>query len=237
MKILITSGGTTVPIDPVRTISNSSTGRFGAKLARCALIANQEVIYLVSNQGQSPFSYSVNFYTEKDIQNTMHELTQLYQFTEQYKEHYHEHRYHHFDEYQTLLQSILEKEQPDIVILAAAVSDYLVDYAPFKVRSSTDLTLQLKKAPKLIHSVKQWATNCFLVGFKLLVNATDDELILAAQQSIMHNDADLVIANDLASIKQGEHEVIMVERNGSLQKYTDNIATTIIERSLKRWDT
>jgi len=33
MKILITSGGTDVPIDDVRKISNMSSGKYGAEIA------------------------------------------------------------------------------------------------------------------------------------------------------------------------------------------------------------
>ena len=33
MKILVTSGGTKIPIDRVRDITNMSTGTFGSKIA------------------------------------------------------------------------------------------------------------------------------------------------------------------------------------------------------------
>lgn len=231
MRILITSGGTTVPIDPVRYISNSSTGKFGADLARSALLANAEVIYLTSTLGKSPFSCNIDFYSSTHWDD---QFKSLNEFCAQYRHHYQEYRYQHFQEYAELLQTLIEKQQPDIIILAAAVSDYLVsNYSDKKVRSKENLTLHFQTAPKLIHFVRQWAEKSFIVGFKLLVDATDSELVIAAKDSIAKNNIDLVVANDLSSIKRGAHEIILVERDGKYQKYTQDLAEAVITRALK----
>src|SRR3990167_3633098 len=155
MRILISSGGTTVPIDPVRNISNSSSGAFGTELARCALIADAEVIYLVSANGKSPFANNFDFYTSTRWEDNFDQFKQHYQFSDKYRQHYREYRYHDFAEYSALLKKIVENEQPDIVILAAAVSDYLVsNYSSTKVRSSENLTIHLEPTPKLIKFIK-----------------------------------------------------------------------------------
>lgn len=233
MRVLITSGGTIVPIDPVRYIGNTSSGRFGAKLARCALQANAEVIYLTSAHAASPFSSHVNFYhNDKD---QLEHIKQLKQFCDQYRQQYHEYRYHSFNDYASQLQSLIENQQPDIIILAAAVSDYLVaNYTEEKIRSSDHLSLQLKTAPKVINAVKQWSDQAFVVGFKLLVNADDADLVAAANKSMAQHHLDLVVANDLASIRRGTHEVIIVEKNGAFQKYTEDAASHVIARALQR---
>jgi phosphopantothenoylcysteine decarboxylase/phosphopantothenate--cysteine ligase len=46
LKILITSGGTKIPIDAVRYITNMSSGTFGAKIATQALKHNLIVHFL-----------------------------------------------------------------------------------------------------------------------------------------------------------------------------------------------
>lgn len=237
MRILITSGGTKVPIDPVRYISNSSTGGFGAAMARCALQAEAETVYLVSSEGKSPFAYTVDLSASPRFEDHCIPLAALNQLHEQYGHHYHEYRYQDFYEYAALLKQLVQKEQPDIVILCAAVSDYLVsNYSNQKIRSSESLTIQLETAPKLIHSIKKWSNNSFVVGFKLLVGATESELVAAALNSIKQNNIDLVAANDLSSIKRGVHEVLLVEPNGTYQKYIENAASQVIARSLKRWE-
>lgn len=235
MKILITGGGTSIPIDPVRQITNSSTGRFGAAIAKAALIANAEVTYLVSTLGQSPFCVSSDFYTKK-MTEVVHEFEAVRDFAEQYRSHYREFRYQSFNEYACQLKQLVKEDQPDIIIMAAAVSDYLVaNYSQQKIRSSENLTLHFEHAPKLIHYMKEWSPKSFVVGFKLLVDATEAELILAAKKSIEQHALDLVVANDLTSIKRGAHEMILVEPDGSFQKHSQELAKAVIQTTLKRW--
>ncbi len=54
MRILITAGGTREYIDPVRFISNASSGRMGYALARSALRAGHEVTLVTAPTTQRP---------------------------------------------------------------------------------------------------------------------------------------------------------------------------------------
>ncbi|HCO96406.1 MAG TPA: flavoprotein [Phycisphaerales bacterium] len=54
MRILITAGGTREYIDPVRFISNASSGRMGCALARAALKVGHEVMFIVAPTDQKP---------------------------------------------------------------------------------------------------------------------------------------------------------------------------------------
>jgi len=54
MRILITAGGTREYIDPVRFISNASSGRMGFGLARAALKAGHKVTLIAAPTNQSP---------------------------------------------------------------------------------------------------------------------------------------------------------------------------------------
>jgi len=56
MRILITAGGTREYIDPVRFISNASSGRMGYALARAALKAGHKVTLITTPNNQSPSS-------------------------------------------------------------------------------------------------------------------------------------------------------------------------------------
>jgi len=235
MRILITSGGTLVPVDPVRSITNSSTGRFGSTLAAAALQADMEVIYLTSKLGQAPFSRQLDLYQAADWQKTQASLEQFHLFCETYRPHYQEYRYSDFADYAEQLQKLLQTTQPQIVMLAAAVSDYLVsNYTGQKIRSGNSLNIQLTAAPKIIHAAREWAPDAFLVGFKLLIEADDKELVQAASDILQKHNLDLVIANNLSSIQRGAHEVILVERDGSSVKVTEKLAETIMARLVKR---
>lgn len=54
MRILITAGGTREYIDPVRFISNASSGRMGYALARTALKAGHKVTLITAPTAQKP---------------------------------------------------------------------------------------------------------------------------------------------------------------------------------------
>ncbi len=54
-KIVITSGGTKEPIDPVRFISNASSGKMGTALADCAYEQGADVVLISTNEVQKPY--------------------------------------------------------------------------------------------------------------------------------------------------------------------------------------
>ena len=70
MKILVTSGGTKIPIDRVRDITNMSKGTFGSKIATELLKLNQEVYFLKAKGSRSPFKVEIDLakgYNDSDI--------------------------------------------------------------------------------------------------------------------------------------------------------------------------
>jgi phosphopantothenoylcysteine decarboxylase/phosphopantothenate--cysteine ligase len=218
MRVLITSGGTKVPIDRVRDITNLSRGTFGSRIAQEALAAGHEVTLLRAEGSRTPFSSTLDFYGDRDLERASKRLTDLYNFCEKHRQRYVQFTYRNFADYHRRLERLVTggstepaRSQPDIVILAAAVSDYgVTNFFDGKVRSADNLQISLAPLPKLIGKVKLWAPNCFLVGFKLLVNSTPEELYGAAQASIDKNGCGLVVANDLRDIQQGDHCIMLV---------------------------
>jgi phosphopantothenate-cysteine ligase len=57
---LITSGPTSVPIDPVRSIENFSTGTRGARLAEYFLEEGWSVIFLYRENSVRPFRHRIS---------------------------------------------------------------------------------------------------------------------------------------------------------------------------------
>lgn len=214
MKILVTSGGTKIPIDRVRSITNMSKGTFGTKIAVELLQMGHQVIFLRAEGSRSPFTCTVDFYNGGELR----DAEEVYDFCNSHFENYSEFTYKTFDDYAKSLQHIL-RDSPDVTILAAAVSDYgVVNMVDGKIRSKGDLTIELKPLSKLIGQVKEWCPTTHLVGFKLLVDSTEAELIEAARDSLMKNHCDIVVANDLRDIKKGQHQIIVVSPSGN-QKY------------------
>jgi phosphopantothenate-cysteine ligase len=224
MKWLITSGGTKVPIDPVRDITNMSSGTFGSRIAHEALFQGNDVTFLHAKNSKTPYSCTIN---SKDMgfEEAVRQLCDIYDRNRFFKETYREVTFRNFADYAEQLENLLRTQQPDITILAAAVSDYgVVNPAETKIRSKDDLLIELKPLPKLIRKVKEWAPNTLLVGFKLLVNSSVDDLLTAAWKSIEENRCDLVVANDLSDIKNNNHilRVVGQYNNGAHSVYEQN---------------
>ena len=89
----------------------------------------------------------------------------------------------------------------------------------------------LKKTPKIISLVKEWNPAIHLIGFKLLVDVTEDYLIEVARQSLVKNQANLIIANDLTQISAHQHRAIFVEKDRLQTVQTkEEIANLLLEK-------
>lgn len=202
MNILITSGGTSEKIDQVRSITNHSTGQLGKIISEQFLEAGFSVTLVTTPTAAQPNAHPR---LTKVIINDVAEL-----------------------------QTVLEKETPthQVLIHAMAVSDYSPVYmSGFQaVKEATNLEqflqqtnqepkisseeeyqiLFLKKNPKLISLVKTWNPNIRLVGFKLLVDVAQDQLLSVARASLKKNQAEMIVANDLRDIQDGKHRAYLV---------------------------
>ena len=174
---MITSGGTTEPIDDIRCITNRSTGKTASIIANSLSESGFDVTYLHSRDAIKAQSSCKHFAFET------------------------------FNDLDTLLKAKLSETDYDYVIHAAAVSDYSVAPQPGKINSSeTELTLTLKRNPKLINEIKKISPNSGLFAFKL--TSTMDESLINAKVSSLFNlaDCNYVIQNDWSDIKNQSYK-------------------------------
>lgn len=218
MRVLLTSGGTRVPIDRVRHIGNMSRGTFGSRIALELLRLNDRLAhhpidalhFLHAKESRLPFGISADLSSDAHG-GVLDEVTRVAREFRLIGRPLKQHEFSDFQEYEGMLARLCFAHKPHVVILAAAVSDFLVrNYVDGKVRTGDGLEIELRPAPKLISMIKPVHPECKLVGFKLLVDSTDDELEAAARESIERNGCDLVVANDLRDIREGKHRVMMV---------------------------
>lgn len=180
LKMLITSGGTKENIDGVRFISNLSTGKTAAAIADYLSRREHDVTYLHASDAALPNSNCRRI------------------------------EYTSFDEINEKLRNILAEDSFDGIIHIAAVSDYSLDSvmignqkfsAPLKQKidsDSNEITLKLKKNPKIINSLKSYSQNKNLkvVGFKL-TNFSDEAVKLSMVKKLFdHSNCDFVVLND-----------------------------------------
>jgi phosphopantothenoylcysteine decarboxylase/phosphopantothenate--cysteine ligase len=192
MKTLITSGGCKVPIDDVRHIGNFSSGRHGIEIAKGFTDHTDEVV-LFREKGSAYFDEDW-----RDLNNADDVFTYL-----EYKD---------YDEYLGV-KDIIAKWQPDVIISAAAISDYIMDKTEGKISSEGDeLVIRLRKGEKVIQSFRALAPNAIIVGFKLLVSPTDDEKF-AAINKVFNSGVDYVVYNDLTELRKGNPQRYVYRRD------------------------
>ncbi len=162
-KVIITAGATMEPLDPVRYITNHSSGKMGCALARQAKRMGAEVTLIHASMTVQP---------PKGIK-LIHAATAA-AMADAVKAHF---------------------ESADIVIKAAAVSDYRCAHvSEQKIKKKSDsLQLELVKNEDILAWCGAHKTHQTLVGF-----AMESEHVLAnAKEKLMKKNCDLLVANSI----------------------------------------
>ena len=114
-------------------------------------------------------------------------------------------------------------KQYDAVIMPAALSDFIPAQTKGKLDSSGPITIKMKKAPKIISSVRRKHKG-LLYAFKLGSRISDSELIEKAK--VLLKNSDCVIANYSDAMGSKDNKVAIIDNEN-----TDWITGTKIEIS------
>jgi phosphopantothenoylcysteine synthetase/decarboxylase len=214
MNVVVTGGGTIAPIDDVRSIANLSSGRFSAMITEACLNRGATVWHVHAPSAQLPLIRSARF--DLDTADPAAESARLDALRLRWRGV--RDRLHLVPlgrggvaEYAETLCRVLTDRPIDVAFLAMAVSDYEPEPVAGKIDSDgRSLSIQARRAPKVIQSVRDWSPRVYLVGFKLLSRVEPEELIRAAEKACRANRADLTVANDLQTLREGRHTVHLV---------------------------
>ena len=223
MKILVTSGGTSEAIDSVRSITNHSTGSLGKIITETLLAAGHEVCLITTKRAVKPETHpNLSILEIKDTNDLLLEMKE------------------HVQDYQVLIHSMAVSDYTPVYMTGLEEVQASSNLEEFLSRqnhqakiSSTDeiQVLFLKKTPKIISLVKEWNPAIHLIGFKLLVDTSEDHLVDIARKSLIKNKADLIIANDLTKISAKQHRAIFVEKEQLQTAQTkEEIAELLLEK-------
>jgi phosphopantothenoylcysteine decarboxylase / phosphopantothenate---cysteine ligase len=170
--VLITMGGTRVPIDGVRSITNTSSGETGAQLADDLYLRGYDVTVLAARNAIKP------------------KLTTSIKTFDTY------------DDLEKLLEKTLTENRFNHIIHMAAVSDFTVPANTQKISSGKNINLELIPTKKLITMIKTWAPQAFVTGFKLTVNAPRGDVDNAVKSvirnganAVIHNELSQITKN------------------------------------------
>jgi phosphopantothenate-cysteine ligase len=214
MNVLVTGGGTTAPIDDVRTITNVSSGHFAAAISESCLARGARVWHVHAASALLPLARLARF--DLDTADPGAELERLCRLHGEWvakrdRLHLVPLRTGNVAEYAETLEHLLRSHPFHVAFLAMAVSDY--EPVPLAGKTSSreeELIVSCRRTPKVIRSVRDWAPSIYLVGFKLLSRSTTAELINQGEAAGQLNRADLTVANDLQSLIAGQHTVHLV---------------------------
>lgn len=226
MKILITSGGTSESIDQVRSITNHATGRLGATIAKNCLSAGLTVTLVTTKQAIKPEEHErLTIIEITDVAHLFHTLEELVPT--------HDALIHSMavSDYSPVYMTGLEQ-----VKQSSNIEEFLdLSNHEEKISSTEEYqVLFLKKTPKIISYIKQWNPTILLIGFKLLVNASETELLQVARTSLEKNQADYLLANDFTKINTTQHQAYLVSHKGyEVLKTKQEIADCILEKILE----
>jgi phosphopantothenoylcysteine decarboxylase/phosphopantothenate--cysteine ligase len=112
-------------------------------------------------------------------------------------------------------------KENDVIIHAAAVSDFTVKKEKGKIKSGKEVVLKLIPNVKIIDEIKKINPKIKLIGFKAESNVSEKKLIENAYSLLKRSNADLVVANDIGKNKTfgSEHnEVLIVDENRKVKK-------------------
>lgn len=185
--VLITSGGTLEKWDNVRGHTNLSKGIMGCYLAEEALKQGANVIYMHGYFAKLPVNAA--------------QMTLV--------------GFEGIEDLGAKLKYAVQQQGVDIVIMAAAGSDWLVDKVfdqsgnemteQGKMPSDEPPIIHFKKAPKILAQIKTWQPAVTLVGFKLEATTEVAELVARATKRMQSSQASFMVANSSKSL-YGEHE-------------------------------
>lgn len=170
LRVLITAGPTIEYIDPVRVLTNRSSGKMGVAVAEEALSRGAEVT-LVYGSGSAVPPLRANLIPVETTEQ-MHEA----------------------------VASELRSREYDVAIAAAAPADWAPEkpYSyKLSTHKLNSLNLKLKPTAKIIESVKEVSPRTFLVVFRAEYKMPKKKLIESAYKRLTKAKADLIVVNDV----------------------------------------
>lgn len=239
MNILITAGGTSEKIDDVRYITNHSTGGLGKKIAESfAQDPTTTITYLHGKEALLPQGDNITFSSITSVNDLLQQMTSLLS-TQTFTAVIHsmavsDYQLNSVSDQTDLSQKLaaLLQQNPALDLsdgeaLAQAIDSHLSDLLAPKEQvekkissKSANLILALGASAKVIHIIKKLQPETILVGFKLLVDVTEEHLLAVAYETLVKNQGDFVLANDLHDVGPVNHRGLLIDSKQNVEIFT-----------------
>ncbi len=208
-RALVTAGPTIEVIDPVRFVSNRSSGKMGYAIAE-ALRNRGAIVTLVAGP--------TTLEDPKDIEVI------------------------HVQSAEEMFEQVTSRfDEQDIVVKAAAVSDYTpVDVLEHKMKKQDgDLSVSFKRTKDILKYLSEHKTSQYLIGFA----AETEDIENYAQQKLRKKNADVIISNNVGDMSIGfssdDNELTMHFKNNEKVNIKKGkkvvLAAQILDELETRW--
>ena len=185
-KVLMTAGPTIEYIDPLRVITNQSSGKTGVLLASELISAGSKVTLVYGPGVEKPPKGAkvIKVLTSKEM-------------------------------YETVKKQ-MKKKFDVMIMAAAVADYTPENPSKKKIKSTQNkIKISLKKVPKIIDQIKKFQKNIILVGFKAEANLSKKDLIRVARKKLRESNADIIIANNIGSPRYkknpNNNEVLIID--------------------------
>jgi phosphopantothenoylcysteine decarboxylase/phosphopantothenate--cysteine ligase len=208
-RMLVTAGSTVEYIDPIRVMTNLSSGKMGVAIAQEAKRMGAAVTLVYGHGVTNPPSGKkiIRISTGEEMYNAV--------------------------------LSELSSDKYDVVIMTAAVADFApLKRSDKKIDTRLGkFELSLTPTRKIIDEVKNKSKDTFLVAFKADYRASDSDLIEKAYRKLKESNADIVVANDIgrkgSEPGSDENEVFIVKKNKEVIHLPLNSKVQVAQRLLE----
>lgn len=212
-KIVVTAGGTIEDIDPVRYISNYSSGKMGLALSNAAKLMGADVVLVTTKDFDVPYKI-VKVKSALDMQNAINEefdsadiIIMAAAVADYRAKNYSE-------------QKMKKKDSDTITLELVKNPDILSELCN---RRNAFRSKPLSEGGK--------ESSCIIVGFC----AESENLIENAKEKILKKGCDFLIANDISRKDTGfgadDNEVVILDKNGEMTKL-DKAPKMVIARKI-----
>jgi phosphopantothenoylcysteine decarboxylase/phosphopantothenate--cysteine ligase len=195
LKVMVTAGGTREDIDPVRMITNRSSGKQGYALAQAAVDHGADVL-LISTKNQLPTPVGVDFISVHSAQ----------------------------DMQEAVRDNLAEVDILVMAAAVADYRPEVTSTEKMKKSDQKSINLHLIRTPDILKSVAEMRENGetdlkLVVGFA----AESKDLIENAQVKIQKKNLDLIAVNDItrkdAGFEVDTNQVTLIWKNGKSKAY------------------
>jgi phosphopantothenoylcysteine decarboxylase/phosphopantothenate--cysteine ligase len=203
-KVLVTAGPTFEHLDPIRFISNKSSGLMGKEIALELWRRGAEVVFISSKN----LGISLPNFKQIEVRSVL-----------------------------DMLKAVLnEIKDCSLFVSAAAASDFLVEMEKKKIKTTKEITITLREAPKVIKEVRKIYSGD-IIGFKAETGVSDEELERIARERLEADALSMVVANDVLERGMGTEDtrvvVVTEKRSEWFEGMKSEVARKIVERYLQ----